>query len=129
MGIVVTVVMLLGLTILRPTPWSDEGEQVMGLRMTRATFVLLLVLGLWNVFWHGINNMDDFWGWAALGSGIVMLLSARIIFLEHLSLRDGFGPVNTSFRTAVVGFLSVFFLLYAVTIVQINMGLPILGRG
>lgn len=129
MGIVVTIVMLLGLTILRPTPWSDEGEQVMGLRMTRATFVLLLVLGLWNVFWHGINNMDDFWGWAALGSGIVMLLSARIIFLEHLSLRDGFGPVNTSFRTAVVGFLSVFFLLYAVTIVQINMGLPILGRG
>lgn len=129
MGIVVTVVMLLGLTILRPTPWSDEGEQVMGVRMTRATFVLLLVLGLWNVFWHGINNMDDFWGWAALGSGIVMLLSARIIFLEHLSLRDGFGPVNTSFRTAVVGFLSVFFLLYAVTIVQINMGLPILGRG
>jgi hypothetical protein len=127
MGIVVTVVMLLGLTILRPTPWSDEGEQVMGVRMTRATFVLLLVLGLWNVFWHGINNMDDFWGWAALGSGIVMLLSARIIFLEHLSLRDGFGSVNTSFRTAVVGFLSVFFLLYAVTIVQINMGLPILG--
>lgn len=127
MGVVVTVVMLLGLTILRPTPWSDEGEQVMGVRMTRATFVLLLVLGLWNVFWHGINNMDDFWGWAALGSGIVMLLSARIIFLEHLSLRDGFGSVNTSFRTAVVGFLSVFFLLYAVTIVQINMGLPILG--
>ncbi|MEH6457462.1 MAG: hypothetical protein V7749_14120, partial [Cocleimonas sp.] len=85
----------------------------------------LLAAGLWNTFWFGLRNVDVFWGQAALGSGLIMIASALVILL---SLRR---PAETLkhrwFHWFLIAGLFMHFLLYAITIVQLNLGMEILG--
>jgi len=126
MGIVVTIAMLAGLclfllnpvSIFRKRP-SDNSKTVL--------FVgsFLLVAGLWNTFWHGLRNVDEFWGQAALGSGLIMIASALVILM---SLRRPAEIVERRwFHWLLIAALFMHFLLYAITLVQLNLGMEILG--
>ncbi len=36
---------------------------------------IFLAAGLWNVFWYAVQHMTEFWGQAALVSGILMIIT------------------------------------------------------
>lgn len=128
MGIVVTLAMLMGLIILRPTPWRNDQGEKQDLRIVTFTAASLVTLGTWNVLWYGLRNLSDFWGWAAIFSGLSMLISALIIFRERSTPSSAMESWLGAIRGLVVVSLTASFLLYAVTLVQLNLGLPILGR-
>jgi len=126
MGIVVAVAMLFGLIVLRPTPWRADDVISVDLRIVVFTSVLLSITGAWNFAWYGLRHLDDFWGIAALVSGGAMILSAVIIFLER---GDPTGVGMTwvkAIRPAVIWTLAGCFILYAVTLIQLNLGYPII---
>ncbi len=126
MGIVMTVAMLLGLIVLRPTPWSNDVKGQQDLRLVTFTAAVLVLSGVWNVVWYGLRHVPEFWGWAAIVSGVSMLLAALIIFRERSNPLSGTESWLGAIKGFVVLVLAVCFMLYAVTIVQINLGLPIL---
>lgn len=127
MGIVVSIAMLLGLIVLRPTPWSSGQQQRQDLRVITFSTAMLVLCGLWNVLWYALRYVPAFWGWAALISGVAMLLAALIIFRERTNPLAGTESWLGAIRGGVVLVLALSFLLYAVTIIQLNMGLPIIG--
>ncbi len=127
MGIVVSIAMLFGLTVLRPTPWRSRGvDPKLGSTAVKLAIGLLVLLGVWNIVWYGFRNLSDLWGVIAITSGAVMLSAARIIYIEHLV--GAKSQVDINVRSATIILLAGFFLLYVVSIVQLNLGLPILGR-
>lgn len=119
-----TIAMLLGLVVLRPTPWRADISSQVDLRFVVFTSAALLFFGLWNVLWYGLRHFDSFWGFAAIFSGIVMVLSAVIIFLERGEPAVTDSTWVGSIRSIVVWVLAGCFLLYAVTLVQLNLGYP-----
>lgn len=127
MGIVVTIAMLFGLTVLRPTPWRSQEIPLVDLRMIVFICVFLFLAGCWNFLWYGLRNFGDFWGLAALVSGVAMVLAALIIFLEHGDPKAVGMTWISTIRTSVIWTLAVCFLLYAVTLIQLNLGFPIIG--
>ncbi len=128
MGIVVTLAMLMGLIILRPTPWRNDQGEKQDLRIVTFTAACLVILGTWNVLWYGLRHVSEFWGWAAMFSGVSMLISALIIFRERSTPSSAMESWLGAIRGLVVVSLAASFLLYAVTLVQLNLGMPILGR-
>jgi len=133
MGIVVTIVMLFGLVILRPTPWRSSFTLEPNLVFLSVAVVSLSVCGLWNLLWFGLRNLGDFWGWAAIVSGLAMILSAQLIITQHIIAQhsERFNMIGTKLvkiKGLIISVLALSFILYAVTIVQLNMGLPIIGR-
>lgn len=126
MGIVVTIAMLFGLIVLRPTPWRHEPEATVALPMVVFSAFLLCVCGLWNVG-YGVLHLTNFWGWAALLSGATMVTAAAVIFLFHgQAARVTFTWVDI-IKPWITGLLAGFFLLYSVTLIQLNLGYPIIG--
>ena len=126
MGIVVTVAMLFGLIVLRPTPWRHEPDLTVALPMVVFSAFLLCVCGLWNVG-YGLLHLTIFWGWAALLSGLTMVTAAVVIGVSHgQAARVTFTWVD-KIKPWITGLLAVFFLLYSVTLIQLNLGYPIIG--
>ena len=66
----------------------------------------------------------SFWGLAALLSGLLMLCASLVLVIE----RSSGGNVQPVARLALVVGLAIFFLLYAITLIQINLGLPYIGQ-
>jgi len=94
--------------------------------------VALLGLGLWNVI-YGYLNISGFWLWVSLVSGIAMVLASFYILAEtnvdidSQETSDVNAQINNSkLRNAVVTVLALSFLVYAITLVQLNLGYPIL---
>ena len=75
MGTVVTVCMFTGLIVAAPVPALKKIPVL--LRKTGAGVVM--VAGLWNVLWYGLQNFSEFWGMAALASGVLMVVTAVYI--------------------------------------------------
>lgn len=121
MGIVVCICMLLGLSVLQPTPWNSAKRAQHAPEFIVFTGAALLGLGLWNVI-YSCFNITGFWFWASLASGIAMVLASVYVFSESTSGSSGGG-----FRKGVVAVLAASFLLYAVTLIQLNLGYSILG--
>ena len=133
MGIVVTIVMLFGLVILRPTPWRSSLTLEPNMAFVAVAIVSLLVCGLWNFLWFGLRHLSEFWGWAAIISGLAMILSAQLIITQHIVAQhsDRFNLLGTRLlkvKGVIISTLALSFVLYTVTIIQLNMGLPIIGR-
>lgn len=115
MGVVVTIALLLGMI-----SFAFDGKLSPLLKSAFSWF--LLVMGLWNALWYGLQNLEQFWGFVALCSGAVMVLSATLMMpsaSEYLSTRRYIG-------SCCLVFLLGFFLLYSITLVQLNLGYPIL---
>ncbi len=114
MGIVVTLGMLDGLILLVANMRALSLPTVF--KKPLAIFVLLC--GLWNALWYGVQNVQQFWGLVALGSGVAMIITAWAVLANYKSQ-----PLNL----VLFVMLAAFFLLYTVTIVQLNLGLPIIS--
>ena len=133
MGIVVTIVMLFGLVVLRPTPWRSSQTFEPNIVFVAVAVVSLAVCGLWNFLWFGLRHLSEFWGWAAIISGLSMILSAQLIITQHIIAQhsERFNIIGTKLvkiKGIITSILALSFILYAVTIIQLNMGLPIIGR-
>lgn len=122
MGIVVTIVMFLGIIFLLK-PYANK--------YTSAVAVLLIVFGGWNALWHGVRHWQEFWGVAALVSGTFMLFAALLLLarskpalLCHYAVFSD--NTVTWFRRGIVLGLMLHFLLYFITLVQLNLGYPII---
>lgn len=120
MGIVVCVVMLLGLVILRPIPWSSAEATSLEPKFVFTVVISLGAIGCWNLI-YGYLKIDGFWHVASIVSGLAMILASALVLREKNSPAK-----NGPFRNTVVALLAVSFLVYAVTLIQLNLGYPIL---
>ncbi|TEW50250.1 hypothetical protein [Psychromonas algicola] len=107
MGIVMAVIMLLGVLVLVNARWKHKSISI-----------VLLLGGLWNTFWYGLRHINSFWGNSAIITGILMVLAA-LHLLGILKLVKG----GNKFYAIC---LFAGFLLYSITIIQLNLGYPIL---
>ena len=134
MGIVVCISMLLGISLLLPAPWKIRQPRNGSNRLlliTQQTIVgLLVIIGSWNAFWYGVQHLEFFWGKAAFLSGSVMLFSAVLLAVEILGLDRQWLKQLYNFikpvRLIIVIALCASFLLYAGTLIQLNLGMAIL---
>ncbi|MFT5118099.1 MAG: hypothetical protein ACI9NY_001637 [Kiritimatiellia bacterium] len=133
MGIVVSVFMLLGLLMVSPLTWLSLGPKRQDHRLANFIGVGLLLAGLWNFCWHGLRFLNEFWGLAALVSGLFMLMVAVIIlhrfansaFANHPIVNSVYKLISPLAFIWVMGLLFSF-ALYAVTLIRLNLGLPII---
>ena len=133
MGIIVCITFLLGvLAFLRSAKNTAKSPIKNGWfnNLLASAPVLLLVMGLWNAAWYGLRHLGSFWGHAALVSGIVMLLVGLLLFVERKPQYSG--PMLTVYhsirllRWPLFIALLASFLLYAVTLIQLNLGYSII---
>ncbi|MDT8429565.1 MAG: hypothetical protein RQ757_12465 [Pseudomonadales bacterium] len=118
MGTVVTFAMLFGaIALFAVNRLSKPLRQGIG--------VAVLLLGLWNVLWYGLRHLGEFWGHAALASGIAMLFAATLILIEAGMLRLATPP--RTIRLIIIAALLASLLLYGITIIQIGLGYEIIG--
>ncbi len=130
MGVVVTIVMLLGLMAMLSSrvtalAWMQRKPN------TRIIILLLIVLGIWNSLWHGLRHLDSFWGIAGLISGIFMLLTALLLSADKNGIQQSivypaYKAIQPISWLIVFGLLACF-LLYAITLIQLNLGYPIIS--
>ena len=141
MGIVVCVVMLLGVLMLTHQPqmlWQKFLHK-RGAKITKSVIrIALFLLGVWNAGWYGAVNFDDFWGKAALISGLFMIVASFLLMGEHavfdkkssrgkdIVLLSQIYEYLEQYRWLVVIGLAGSFLLYFVTLVRLNLGYPII---
>ncbi len=134
MGIVVTIFMLLGLLMVSSFSWLSLGAKKNERSIAHFIGNGLLLAGLWNAFWHGLRYADVFWGQAALVSGLLMILVSIIILKEYGShklatsraIASIYKIINPLSILWIMGLL-LSFLLYAVTLIQLNLGLDIIA--
>jgi len=113
MGTIVTVCMLIGL--LFATPYMVS-KQLKPLPAALATIVggVVFLGGFWNTFWHGIQNLSNAWGQAALISGIFMMLTGL-----YIARFDALPPMLQRARMIVLLGLLAWFLIYAFKIASL----------
>jgi len=75
MGTVVTVCMFSGLIVVMLLPVLRKFPPLL---LNLAGYIVLAA-GLWNVFWYGIQHYAEFWGVAALISGVTMIQTSLYI--------------------------------------------------
>jgi len=124
MGIVVSLAMLLALLMMCFGRVCKKPEHQ---TFTKIGIFLVVVLGVWNAAWYGFQNIPSFWGITALLSGIVMLLAGQFVYLEitHSSIVRHARYFDVKLVTMMV--LGLYLLLYVVTIIQMNLGMPIIS--
>lgn len=132
MGIVVTIIMLLGLSMVWPVPLLHRLLQRNTIASANLIALLLLLAGLWNSLWFGVQHITMFWGVAALVSGVLMVLLSVLVAIAHgsefwkvrpvLLVCSKMQPIALWIKSGLL----VCFLLYAVTLIQLNLGMSIL---
>lgn len=86
-----------------------------------------MLAGVWNALWHGLRHLDQFWGLAALVSGLLMMVAAtRLLVRGNGSPEQGGHAAGAGVGLLVLTLL-VCFGLYAITLVRLNLGLSIPG--
>jgi hypothetical protein len=134
MGIVMAVFMALAIAM--AWPWSPAlaAWRSRHTRLVRAAAGGIMLAGNWNALWHGLRHPDQFWGQAALVSGLLMVVAATLLLvrgLAHGNLSPGPQGQGGYRAGAGVGLLVLAllgcFLLYAITLVRLNLGLSIPG--
>lgn len=128
MGIVVAILMGLGVLLARPLPFAALRRWQQSRQWVGSVASGLMLGGLWNTGWHGLRHLNDFWGQAAVVSGILMMAVAVLLVVERSTAGWGrFGPVRAIYKllkpvsgALVLGLLACF-ILYAVALVQLNL--------
>jgi hypothetical protein len=90
-------------------------------RQSVLSILALLFGGTWNAFYYGLQHLNHFWGQAALVSGLFMCAAAGLLYLRMKGKRQ-----SRAAHLTVMGGLLLCFLLYAVTLVQMNLGFEII---
>ena len=44
-------------------------------RLRQTVGIVVVTAGAWNVLWYSLQHLDEFWGLAALVSGVLMLIT------------------------------------------------------
>ena len=120
MGIAVTIAQLFGLiayTLSKFVESNPTDSSSVAKFKNNLAVPSLATLGLWNIAWYGMRNLETFWGQAAIITGVVMLLASLDLTDRRVLLP----------RFIVVVALLASFGLYAVTLVRLNLGLAIIG--
>lgn len=65
--------MIIGLIF--ASPLLNRAPRVLNL----AAAAIVGAAGCWNVLWYAVRNIPDKWGWLALISGILMVITAAYI--------------------------------------------------
>ena len=112
MGTVVTVCMLVGLLYALMQRYNAGVARAPGWLHGLAAAIVGLA-GVWNTFWYGLQHLSEFWGLAALFSGIFMMLTAIGIYQHNKDSR------LTKLQPVVLLGLAGSFVLYAVTIYRL----------
>ncbi len=75
---------------------------------------IVLAGGLWNVFWYGVQHYTEFWGQAALASGVLMILTGLyIIQVRWLS------PILLRLKPIVLLLLLAWAVTYSIKIASL----------
>ncbi|MFT6406931.1 MAG: cytochrome c oxidase subunit IV [Arenicella sp.] len=124
MGIIVCITMLLGLSVLQPSPWDSAKRLEHAPKLVLFTALLLFCLGLWNAL-YGYFSLSGFWSWASVVSGSAMLCASLYVYSER---KTESGAVHSAslLRKAVISVLAISFVVYAVTLIQLNLGYAII---
>jgi len=113
MGTIVTVCMLIGLLFATPYALKKNLPSLPSAIVYVVGGVVLLA-GVWNSFWHGIQNLTNFWGQAALFSGLLMILTGLYIMRFN-----AMPPLLQKIRLVVLLGLLGWFLVYAFKILSL----------
>ena len=135
MGIVVCVSLLLSLLVFLDRKLRARRPEKNSLALVSRPEVaiawVLLVVGLWNILWYGLRHMHAFWGQVAIASGLSMLFAA--ILLHGSRQTEASSLISKVYRWVrpikpliIVG-LFASFLLYAITLIQLNLGMEIIN--
>lgn len=109
MGTIVTSCMIAGLIVAVP-PMAKGCP-----RPIRAIIgSLLLAAGLWNVLWYASQHFREFWGLAALCSGVLMIITS-IYILKARWLPAFIRKAKPVVLLMLLGFA----ILYAITIIRL----------
>jgi len=128
MGIVVTIVMLLGVFAQLPFTRRFIKDQ-------HIIFIgrLLLIAGLWNALWFGLRHLEVFWGQAALISGLTMIFSSVLIARDYEDpllaanpLLFGIYRPLKAIAPLIIALLVMSAGLYLITLIRLNLGLSII---
>lgn len=128
MGIVVAILMGLGVLMAWPMPFSALRRWQQSPQWVRSVASGLMLGGLWNSVWHGLRHLSDFWGHAALVSGLFMMAVAVLLAADRRTAGWGhFGVVRAIYKVIrplsglLVMALLACFVLYTVGLVQLNL--------
>jgi len=123
MGIVVSIALLLALIAM-----CSEGllNKVDYQSYRKVALGLVGLVGLWNMAWYGIQNITTFWGITAFMSGLLMMSSVQCCYLEDVKSWVIYQSWYVYFKLVSIMLLGLYLLLYVVTIIQMNLGMPII---
>ncbi len=110
MGTIMAASMLLGV-VFGARLWGKNPLHKLPVFVSYAVAVLVLLGGLWNVLWYASQHLGEFWGNAALVSGLLMVSTAYFIFRAQ-----NIGKTGLILRPIVLLLLSVCCYLYGYTI-------------
>lgn len=126
MGVVVTVFMVLILFLSFPNPIEKRLSTYQ-----QKIFSVAFVLGAWNAFWYGSQNFEEFWGIAALISGVTMMITCLPNILLDTSprfIKTPLGWIQNKINVLPAGFKELMLLMllgctgiYSYTLIQINL--------
>ena len=126
MGIVVTIFMTLILFLSVPGPVERTLK-----KFQYSIFLVAFLLGAWNAFWYGAQHIYDFWGMAAMISGVLMMLtSLSNVSLENApaSIKIVFGWLQSKVNSLPRGFKELTLLMlfgyvgiYGYTLIALNL--------
>ncbi|WP_461535345.1 hypothetical protein [Spongorhabdus nitratireducens] len=110
MGTIMTTAMVIGLVSAAPSPVN----KILPDSVRKVLRSLVILAGCWNVFWYSLQHLAEFWGQAALVSGLLMLVTGFYIFGEQQ-----LPAVLRKARPVVLSGLLCCALLYGITIYQL----------
>jgi hypothetical protein len=109
MGTIITCCMIAGLIVAAPPMAKGCPRPI---RTIVGTF--LLAAGLWNVLWYASQHFREFWGLAALCSGVLMVITSTYI------LKVSWLPAFIrKAKPVILLMLLGFAILYAITIIRL----------
>ena len=110
MGTIVTVCMLVGVIVATPIALVTKSP----LLLRKAGACVVLAAGLWNVLWYGLQHLTEFWGVAALVSGLLMITTTGYVLIPSRLP----GWIQT-LRPVILLLLFGCAMLYAITIARL----------
>jgi hypothetical protein len=113
MGSIVTICMLIALLFSTRLPLLNQIQRLPRI-LRRAVSLLVFAIGCWNILWYASQNISEFWGQAALVSGLLMLLISVYMFDAHR-----LPNILNKIRPLVLLMLLGCTILYAVTIYRL----------
>ncbi len=78
MGTIVTGCMIAGLILATELPVFKSVKKLPA-RFRKSVGFMVFLAGFWNVFWYAVQHIGEFWGIAALISGILLMLTSIYI--------------------------------------------------